>query len=294
MSLRSFDGAMKSYKHFIGWKAYHHEPGRPRKHTHPFRILVINDLHIPYHDEAAFRHVVETNRGQVDLCVVAGDFMDMFSFSRYPKRRQHFTPKEELVSGQSAMAYLSEAFPQLIILAGNHDERFRKDLISRGLEGDKLEFLLELDKDYFNPLAKMAMLYDNVSLAPSIKDGYAEYTFLWQRGDLVIGHPELFSKIPNKSASSFIHWLESVALTQKLIKPFRVAAMGHTHQAGKTWNDYGKVGMELGCLSAAPDYAADPKLRGAGRPPVLGYSIFVQDQQGRTDVNASNFYQVGE
>jgi hypothetical protein len=69
--------------------------------------------------------------------------------------------------------------------------------------------------------------------------------------------------------------------------------MGHTHQAGKTYNDFGIVGIENGCLCMTPDYDSGAKLGGALRPTIHGYTRFRTNMEtGKTDSNDINFVRV--
>lgn len=291
-----FDMAMETLEDYIGWQNY--EPKDPPEceiKDEWERILVINDLHVPYHDKDKLRWVVEHHKGKVDLCVVAGDVADLYSFSRYPKRSQHYTAVEEMISCAETLVLLAESFPRVVLLSGNHDERMRKHLISHGVEGDVLQAMLYLNENFCNPLAAVIQKHGltNMEMAPVITNAYAEWNWIWQHGDLILGHPEKFSKIPNRVVGDFIDYLMRYRTILKL-NDFRVVGAGHTHQAGKTWNNFGVVGFEMGCLSETPEYAADPKLGGA-RPAIKGYTMFYQDRAtGRTDINASNFYELSD
>jgi len=291
-----FDLAMDTLNDYIGWKYY--TPTDPPvcaiKDDYE-RILVLNDLHVPYHDETKFHWVLENMKGQVDMCVVAGDLSDLYSYSRYPKRHQRFTAVQEMVSTAAAIVGMAEAFPKVILMSGNHDERLRKHLVSRGIQGDELEAILYLNENFCNPMAALVQKHGlkNVELVPVIKDDYAEWNWIWQHGDLVLGHPEKFSRIPNKVVGEFISYLVRFRNRLKL-NEFRVVGAGHTHQAGMTWNDYGVVGFEMGCLCDTPEYASDPKMPGA-RPSVKGYTMFLQDRAtGRTNINLSRFYELSD
>lgn len=289
-----FDTAIDTLNKYIGWMEYEplYPPECEIKDKYD-RILVLNDIHAPYHDSDKFDWIIKNLKGKVDICVVAGDVFDMFSFSRYPKRNQHFTALEEMISTAAILVQLAETFPKVILMSGNHDERLRKHLMSRGLQGDELKALVYLNENVCNPLAALVQKHGltNVEMIPLIKDKYAEWNWIWQRGDLILGHPEKYSRIPNKVVGEFISYLMRFRTTLKL-NEFRVVGAGHTHQAGITWNDYGVVGFEMGCLSETPDYASDPKMGGA-RPAVKGYTMFYQDKvTGRTDINLSRFYQL--
>lgn len=291
-----FDLAMETINEWTGWGNYTpKDPPVCEIHDQYERILVLNDIHAPYHDEAKLRWIIENLKGKVDLCCVAGDLSDMYSYSRYPKRHQKFSAVQEMISTESVIVRLAEAFPKVILMSGNHDERLRKHVIGRGIQGDELEALMYLNENFCNPLAALIQKngVKNVEMVPLIQDHYAEWNWIWQHGDLILGHPEKYSKIPNKVVGAFIDYLVRFRSSLKL-NDFRVVGAGHTHQAGKTWNDFGIVGFEMGCLSETPEYASDPKMFGA-RPAIKGYTLFLQDREtGRTNINLSNFYELSD
>jgi hypothetical protein len=256
------------------------------------KALVINDIHAPFHNEEALASAIHAHRDS-DECWVVGDLLDLFNFSRYEKYSRPFSAVEEFQSGQIILNKLAATFSVVRVLHGNHDERFRKWLVrDKSIPAEVVEYLTFVHPHFDSPLAKMCSGLENVEMMePTILD-FAKFPFIHQIGDCVLSHAEKFSKIPNRATGDVIHWLKSYAEPQGLVKPFRLVIQAHTHQAGKTWNDYGVVGIEAGCLAKAPDYAGDPKLRGAQRPTVQGYTLVYQ-ANGVTDINATNFIQIG-
>lgn len=287
-SLPAFDDAYEAYRTWLGIA----QPPRILTNLSPAqdqrRIVVVNDLHDPFKDEAAFAEMLRREKGKADLCILAGDGADMWSWSRWPKGTYRCSPKDELLAHKKTLNALAETFPEVIILAGNHVDRAVKYLQGKGLPPEMMDYLNYVAPAAISPYAILLEDLPNVTMAPTLTSGDAHYNFLYQVGDLVIGHPEVFSIIPNRAVSTFIHWLQSFALPMGLVDPFKVVGIGHTHQAGKTFCDFGVVGMEMGCMQVLPDYSADPKLRGSKRPPVIGYSVFIQND-GVTDVEESNF-----
>ncbi len=178
-------------------------------------------------------------------------------------------------------------------MSGNHDERFIKWLVrDKSIPPSILEYFQLMDPDFLSPLAKVCAGFPNVETIKPLELDYARFPFIHQEGDCILSHAERFSKIPNRATGDVIHWLKSYAEPQGLVKPFRVVIQAHTHQAGSTWCDYDTLGIEAGCLAKVPDYSGDPKLRGAGRPSVVGYTLVYQDG-GVTDRNESRFIRLG-
>jgi Calcineurin-like phosphoesterase len=88
------------------------------------KILVVSDLHIPFTDETKFQKVIELNR-TADMVIVGGDFLDMYGCSRHRKRKS--VPHEvEIDNAVRYIEYLSDIFPWVKILRGNHDARAMK------------------------------------------------------------------------------------------------------------------------------------------------------------------------
>jgi hypothetical protein len=288
-SLPSFDRAYESYREWLGISD---PPRLPFQFTPPSakakRIVVVNDIHDPFKDEEAFKEFLRRERGKADLCILAGDGCDMWSWSRWPKGTYRCSPKEELLAHKKTLHALAETFSDTVVIPGNHVDRAVKYMQGKGLPPEMMDYLNFCAPAALSPYAFLLADIPNIKMASPMKNGDAKYSFLYQIGDLVIGHPEVFSIIPNRAVSTFIHWLQSFALPMGLVQDFKVAGIGHTHQAGKTFADYGVVGFEMGCMQTLPDYSADPKLRGAKRPPVIGYTVFIQED-GVTNVEESNF-----
>jgi len=91
------------------------------------RVLVLSDLHLPYHDvpavEAAIKHGQKFNP---DAILINGDLFDFYQISRYD--RDPTKPKllAELEAGKQFFAYLRRKFKKATIALklGNHDERW--------------------------------------------------------------------------------------------------------------------------------------------------------------------------
>jgi hypothetical protein len=289
--------AEKVFNDFIGYS------GGPVVHltkhvqTATRKIILINDLHVPFHNSDALAQIIREHAEDTYILILGGDLVDLFGVSRYDKYKQHFSLEEELRSGKAVLNLLASRFRKVILLSGNHDERWKKHLVRRGFGPSELAALNilaqegsgDLKLDVTDPLNCFARKLDNVELVAPVRLGYAEFGFFTQVGDVVISHAEKFSRIPGQAANAALLWFMSNGIPSGLVKPFRVLCQTHTHQAGMHYGNYGIWTMECGCLCYTPDYAADPKLRGAQRPSVLGYTIIYQDENGRTDMTRTRF-----
>jgi UDP-2,3-diacylglucosamine pyrophosphatase LpxH len=277
---------------FNKWIGDTDKPKSPPKKRVGKRIkaAVCNDIHAPFHNEEAFAKFIRQNR-DADECWVVGDVLDLFSFSRYEKTSRPFSPVEEFQSGRAVIKTLSEHFPLVRVLHGNHDDRFVKYLVRQNIPADILEFFKVMHPDFLSPLAKICAGYSNVHMMEPKKVDYAKFPFIHQIGDCVLSHAEKYSAITGKATADVIEWLQSYAKTMGIVSDFRFVIQAHTHQATKGWFKFGVVGIEAGCMALTPDYAGNPQLRGGMKPPVIGYTVVYQED-GVTDRNASNFIEL--
>jgi len=104
------------------------------------KILVIPDVHFPFHDKSIVRQILEAiKREKPAFIVQVGDLYDFFAQSSFPKSLTH-TPKDEVEAGQRAAEemwriarkYAPKA--KCFQLLGNHDVRPAKRLLERSPE----------------------------------------------------------------------------------------------------------------------------------------------------------------
>ncbi len=103
----------------LEWGAYHVDG--------PASVLVISDIHIPYHDAGALRVALQEGRDRdVNLILLGGDITDHYSLSRWEKDPRLRNFKDEVETTKKFLAMLHEEFPKarLIWKEGNHEERF--------------------------------------------------------------------------------------------------------------------------------------------------------------------------
>src|SRR5665213_4043 len=286
-----FEDLLQKYRDSIGWKSYPDNlptPGEGPNDPDYLNGIIISDLHVPFHDEEKFAAMINETRGKVDVCILAGDGPDFHNYSRFIKYGQHFTIQDEQKAFVAVLAALSESYPEIIMFPGNHDERTRKKY-AQLLGPEFYQAVLSFHgANAFDFAELMAEQFENIIIPPAPTKGFADYRFLYQitGTDIVVGHPELFSKIACKSVSTLIDWLKKKAEPAGIIKHFNHAVMGHTHQAGKIYADFGIIGIENASLSMTPDYDGNPKLSGCLRPVVHGYTRFKTNRA--TGITAKN------
>ena len=147
VNLRRIEGKAKT----SGVKQTHEFPERPRnpynlpeshqEKREPYilpkqcnNILLISDLHIPYHDIDALTIALEYGvENKVNTIIILGDLIDFHKVSRFeadPKKR---SIKQEFDAAKQFLRVLRQLFPtqEIYWLKGNHDVRYEKFLLQK-------------------------------------------------------------------------------------------------------------------------------------------------------------------
>lgn len=230
------------------------------------KILHLGDLHIPFQDDNQIQLAMNRN-ANADV-VVTTEIIDCYSFSRFD--RNFSVPF--YVEVDNAIRYLetlSETFPLVFVMAGNHDKRIGKQFM-KGVPNELLFLVKE------NLLRLLAKPFNNIIVS--------ERPIL-QINDAVFTHAEYFSKIDLKVGMTvrqfLMEWEESLDL-----QPYRMIAQSHTHMLGSTYRGGGLKVFETGCLCNVPDYAINGFY---SKPQTNGYITIIQ-RDGISDFNLSREY----
>jgi predicted phosphodiesterase len=100
------------------------------------KILVIGDLHLPWHDPKVVEIVLDVAKHeQVDEIVLNGDVVDFYNVSRYLKSSLDVqtTLEDELNAVKNFLIDLRKMFPdqKIMYIMGNHDARLDKHIIEK-------------------------------------------------------------------------------------------------------------------------------------------------------------------
>lgn len=278
--LTSYEEARKVWDREIGRKKEKLKapPKKPKGKRET--ILVLPDLHVPFHDTSLLADVIARFSGKVSRVIAIGDISDSYSFSTYLKyERVSFA--EEWGQVTAVMATLSEAFPSIEIIVGNHDARLEKRLRTN-LSPDMIDAVQYMTGGTLCPLTALTKQFDNVSIArhevPNSKHTVDWFTTI---GDAWLGHPEKFSKTPGSALRSVEDWLLDNEVTLGLDR-YRLIVLGHTHQlACLPWR--ASMLVECGCLCQVHGYQTSPRI--GGRPQKRGM-IWFDQVDGVTDLNS--------
>lgn len=108
---------------------------RPQLNVKPFtsgnpdNILVIGDTHIPYHHPEYLQFCLDIQRkwncGKV---IHIGDLLDFNSTSFHPVNPNSLSPYFEMEIAKLEIENWKKAFPDMVVLMGNHDRRISRKL----------------------------------------------------------------------------------------------------------------------------------------------------------------------
>jgi predicted phosphodiesterase len=274
------DEVEKEFQEFLGL-TYPYE-ARPFIQTQPIdpeKILVFADPHEPYSNEAVFMSGWALH-DNASVVLVAGDLGDYYSVSRFRKTR-HKEFRDEVRSIFRRMEWLSQCWPDVRVMIGNHDNRPEKliqDTLPTGLQ-----ILTER-----NLIKRLAEYFPNVSVVGQQLDGTGtSLSHIYQLGDAVFCHGELSRKQNTAILEYISNYLHRWGPTLNL-KPWRVLCQAHNHRDDKTSKGREKWFMlptACDAFSEGMEYIYGPRM--IGEPPSVGYSVFYQ-KDGVTDYNRSH------
>lgn len=117
------------------------------------RILIISDIHIPFHDIKALNKALDYgSKHKIDTLIINGDMLDMYSISRFMKDNRITSLQNELNIAKKILTHIRNKFKKakIIYKAGNHEHRLQRYLYEHpemlDLECLKLENLLNLSQ----------------------------------------------------------------------------------------------------------------------------------------------------
>jgi predicted phosphodiesterase len=266
---------------FIGRTPRQHDrPSRTRKaDSSTRRVVIASDFHAPFMDNWAVSELITRERG-ADTLIVNGDIQDFYAISRFTKYEQ-VSIESELAAVDALLGQLAAAFPEVVLVGGNHDtHRFEKQL--RAFLSPEMCHVIEfLTGGNLSVLRVIAKRYPNVRFAEN-KVGRFSIGWYYQHGDLICTHAEKYSVTAGKATKDVYEWLSGMEEVLGL-DAFRVVVQGHTHAAG--WNPYksDKLLIDGFCMCQVHGYQLQARIAGSRQR--NGY-VTLEQTNGRTDINS--------
>jgi predicted phosphodiesterase len=106
------------------------------------KVLVMSDVHLPYHDVPAISAAIEFAQNEdIDAILLNGDTLDFYTLSRFIRDPKARSFAHELLIFQQFIEELGQAIPdaKVYIKLGNHDERYQHYLWTKAGELDGVE-----------------------------------------------------------------------------------------------------------------------------------------------------------
>lgn len=218
------------------------------------KILIISDIHAPYHDpealEIALNYGVEQKANTV---LINGDLVDFYHQSRFEKDPRKRNTKHELEVTRQILKYIRYKFPlaTIVYYLGNHDHRWNKWMLMKAPE------LLDIEE--FHLYSMLHCAENNIILLDNNRGTKA--------GKLNIRHGHEFygSGGVFPARAYFLKAKDNILVS-------------HVHKTSEytTPNINKKIngGFSIGCLSDLdPDYSPNNEYN-------LGFAFVETDKQG--------------
>ena len=222
------------------------------------KILILSDIHFPYHNAAALRAAINYGiEQQVDCIILNGDILDFYQLSDFSKDPSKPTFRKELELGRWFLKELRLAFPkaQIYYKIGNHEMRLERYLQVKApeildCEEFRLDILLEFAKHH-------VILID-------------KYTVI-KAGNLNIIHGHEYKGAGGAYPAKYIYGKSKVN-----------TICGHYHRSStyldKNMNGQYNGGFSTGCLcELSPDYMPYNEW-------VHGFAVVTMKQNGNFSV----------
>lgn len=288
-----YDILREEFNSWLGRTPKQHESAPDNNYE---KTLVLSDLHSPFVRWDLLKRIVDKAHSEgVKRLWLNGDteewrifsrFMDVGEYFEGPDGKMHMaTLENEIKFNMYLRDYLAGAFERIDEIAGNHKERPRKYFLRSGLHPELVELLVKRQERilYEKDFANIYKVTTNV-----IDDKYA--AFYGSIGDCALCHLEYASnRTPSKQALQADEWFKLWEAISPDMQKFRMIIQGHSHKPCKLVGRYHRVIMEAPPLCTVMNYMVS----GSGNQypyPIPGYIMLIQDENGKTDINATNFH----
>lgn len=250
------------------------------------KIISFSDLHIPFflsEDMSIALH----EHADADIVVLNGDILDAYCFSTFSKSKNIAAIKEYMCAFQ-LINYLSENFPMVVLVSGNHDYRVTRAVKKAGFNQDASSVF---GTDLLFRLSNGEKLDEHGKLIEKLpfENVFYEKRDPWfvRIGKTIFCHPSGFgSKYPGATVVKLLdHFTERMHADD-----FDSIVVGHTHKLYKGIVS-GKLLVEQGAMAHKLPYQFQPDLR--FKNAMNGYAIIYQDEDGNTNYNDSHIVYIG-
>ena len=250
------------------------------------RVLVLSDLHIPFHLDEDIINIIDEHKDQISTIVFAGDILDCFGVSSFPKDYR-LPLTTELSIASKFLRKIDKRTPNVkkVLFFGNHEYRFTRYLAKQDYDISTFfdTNILQLLKTGFTYRS-----FDNKKKSvPGLSDNFTVLdSWYYQHHDVIFAHPSNFSSVPMKTAHNTYKYFSNNGFD------FSAICIGHTHKLGSffIWN---KMVSELGCLCRTMDYTNHGNINYIHQ--TNGYGLYVfKDKQVLLDQSGPKLLTPGD
>ena len=247
------------------------------------KVLVISDLHIPYH-RSDLLEIVQRHANEVNMIVLNGDIIDCKPISKFIELGRG-TLIDEMAKCHEILKAIDDMTLGIkkVMILGNHEVRLSKYMASNPNELNNLHTDNVL-KEVIEGFKKVDHEKGQVTYYSPLPNYEVLDTWYFIDKGCVYCHPISFSKIPARTAYNAVEYFVRNGYS------FDTCLVAHTHHYGACKN-LGKYTVETGSLCQPQSYASTGKLTYI--PQDSGYHLAVF-KDGKYDINLSRNYLLEE
>lgn len=209
------------------------------------RVMIINDVHIPFQLDNLIERIKEVYSEQVDDIILGGDIIDCEGLSSFGKKYKVSLSKELQTAEEFLNKMRKEFKPSnMFYIGGNHD----KDRYERVVEN-----LKEKDLYCLLPDSLIEEVCERVEGLTPVDHWFGKFY-----DNLIVCHPKNFSNVPGRVAEQCAEYFTNRGVADR----GDIIILGHTHKFSQmiATRRNNLMVVENGCLCKPMDYADKGKL----------------------------------
>lgn len=198
------------------------------------KVMAIGDAHMPWHSRATMRAIYADMRVlKPDIVIQMGDLYDLFSFSRFPRTYNVYTPQQELELGRKDAelfwSTVQDCAPQArrIQIWGNHDTRAVRKALSNAPElemfaSQGMRSLMQFDGVELVSDSAEVLMIDGVGYHHGYRAGYGMHARM-NLCSMVTAHTHMGYVLPIKLEHQIIWELNAGFVANRFAVPMSYA-----------------------------------------------------------------------
>ena len=252
------------------------------------KILSLSDIHFPFAREDLLEQIL-TEHSDSDVVVINGDLLEGYVWSSWAKHKR-IAALDEYRLAFEFVRMLSDMFPTVVIVAGNHDIRTSRAVKQSGFDKEASQILRP---DLLARIANGELLDESGLLIEKLD--FSNVVYQMREPWFVKVGKTLFIHPHGRGGSDPGHTVRRHG--NKLMRRYKddevdSVVCGHTHKIYKGVVN-GKLYIEQGYLAGVLAYLHSPKSDHQFNYQ-NGYAVIYQDAEGNTDFNRSGPIYLGE